>query len=103
MQKAEGRRQKAKPKSFILSFCLLPFAFCLLPFAFCLLIAFCLCSTAAAQGPAGATIIVLPFETPAQEPRLTWMREGAAILLGETLAAAGGGVVDREGRVEGVE
>ena len=29
-----------------------------------------------AQVPAGAVIIVLPFENPTQEPRLTWMREG---------------------------
>ena len=53
-----------------------------------------------AQVPAGATIIVLPFENPTQEPRLTWMREGAAILLGETLAAAGEVVVDREERLQ---
>ena len=78
--------QKAKRKPFVLCFCLLPFAFCL--------------SSAAAQVPAGATIIVLPFENPAQEPRLTWMREGAAILLGETLAAAGEAVVDREERLQ---
>jgi len=53
-----------------------------------------------AQVPAGATIIVLPFENPAQEPRLTWMREGAAILLGETLAASGETVIDREERLQ---
>ena len=53
-----------------------------------------------AQVPAGATIIVLPFENPTQEPRLAWMREGAAILLGETLAAAGETVIDREERLQ---
>jgi tetratricopeptide (TPR) repeat protein len=53
-----------------------------------------------AQVPAGATIIVLPFENPTQEPRLAWMREGAAILLGETLAAAGEAVIDREERLQ---
>jgi tetratricopeptide (TPR) repeat protein/TolB-like protein len=67
--------------------------FCLLPFAFCL------SSVAAAQIPAGSAIIVLPFENPTQEARLTWMREGAAILLSETLAAAGEIVVDREERL----
>ena len=44
--------------------------------------------------------MVLPFENPTQEPRLTWMREGAAILLSETLAAAGEIVVDREERLQ---
>jgi len=53
-----------------------------------------------AQVPAGAVIIVLPFENPTQEPRLAWMREGAAILLTETLAAAGEIVVDREERLQ---
>jgi predicted Zn-dependent protease/TolB-like protein len=69
--------------------------FRLLPFAFCLLAA-----PALAQVPAGAAIIVLPFENPTQEARLTWMREGAAILLGETLAAAGEIVVVREERLQ---
>jgi len=67
--------------------------FCLLPFAFCL------SSVAAAQISPGSAIIVLPFENPTQEARLTWMREGAAILLSETLAAAGEIVVDREERL----
>lgn len=78
--------QKAKLLASI-ALCLLPFAFCLSP-------------TASAQVPAGATIIVLPFENPTQEPRLTWMREGAAILLGETLSAAGEVVIDREERLQ---
>jgi tetratricopeptide (TPR) repeat protein len=56
-----------------------------------------------AQVPAGATVIVLPFENPAQEPRLTWMREGAAILLGETLAAAGEAVIEREERLQALD
>ena len=86
MQQAPGRRQKAQELAAI--------AFCLVPFAFCL------STTAAAQVPAGATIIVLPFENPTQEPRLTWMREGAAILLGETLSAAGEAVIEREQRLQ---
>jgi tetratricopeptide (TPR) repeat protein/TolB-like protein len=53
-----------------------------------------------AQVPAGATVIVLPFDNPAQEARLAWMREGAAILLTETLAAAGETVIDREQRLQ---
>jgi tetratricopeptide (TPR) repeat protein len=55
---------------------------------------------AAAQVPAGTAVIVLPFDNPAQEPRLTWMREGAAIVLSEVLAAAGEITVDREERLQ---
>jgi tetratricopeptide (TPR) repeat protein/TolB-like protein len=69
-------------------------AFSLLLFAFCLFV-----SHASAQVPPGSAIVVLPFENPTQEARLTWMREGAAILLSETLAAAGEIVVDREERL----
>ena len=58
---------------------------------------------ALAQVPPGAAIIVLPFENPTQEARLTWMREGAAILLSETLAAAGEIVVDREERLQALD
>src|SRR5215213_3890780 len=68
--------------------------FSLLSFTFCLGV-----SRASAQIPAGAATIVVPFENPTQEARLTWMREGAAILLGETLAAAGEIVIDREERL----
>ena len=68
--------------------------FCFLALAFCLFV-----SHASAQIPPGSAIIVLPFENPTQEARLTWMREGAAILLSETLAAAGEIVVDREERL----
>ena len=70
-------------------------AFLALPFAFCLLT-----RTAAAQIPDEAAIMVLPFENPTQEPRLAWMREGAAILLTEALAAAGENVVIREERLQ---
>ncbi len=55
---------------------------------------------ASAQVPAGATIIVLPFDNPTQEARLAWMREGAAILLSESLAAAGDTVIEREERLQ---
>ena len=56
--------------------------------------------SAFAQVPAGAAIIVLPFDNPTQEARLAWMREGAAILLTETLATAGENVIDREERLQ---
>jgi tetratricopeptide (TPR) repeat protein/TolB-like protein len=69
--------------------------FCLVPLAFCLSV-----SSAAAQIPDDAAVIVLPFENPTQEARLTWMREGAAILLTESLAAAGEIVVTREERLQ---
>ncbi|HJU43665.1 MAG TPA: tetratricopeptide repeat protein [Vicinamibacterales bacterium] len=60
--------------------------------------AFCL---ALAQAQAGAeAAVVLPFENPAHEPRLTWMREGAAILLTDALAALGTPVVEREERLQ---
>jgi tetratricopeptide (TPR) repeat protein/TolB-like protein len=53
-----------------------------------------------AQVPAGAPVVVIPFDNPTREPRLAWMREGAAILLSEMLAAAGESVVDREDRLQ---
>lgn len=49
---------------------------------------------------ASAQTLVVPFDNPAQEPRLVWMREGAAILLSELLAAAGETVLDREERLQ---
>jgi tetratricopeptide (TPR) repeat protein len=55
---------------------------------------------AALQAPADAPFVVLPFDNPTQEPRLTWMREGAAILLTDALAAAGAPVVEREERLQ---
>lgn len=54
----------------------------------------------AAQVPPAAPIIVLPFENPTQEARLTWMREGAAILLSELLSAAGDTAIDRDERLQ---
>jgi predicted Zn-dependent protease/TolB-like protein len=83
-QKAKGRRQKV-----------LAFFFCLLPFAFCLVL-----GLPQASAQADAPLVVLPFENPAQEPRLTWMREGAAILLTDELAALGMPVIEREERLQ---
>ena len=54
----------------------------------------------AGQVPEGAPLVVIPFENPAGEPRLTWMREGSAILLSDVLAAAGETVIDREERLQ---
>jgi tetratricopeptide (TPR) repeat protein/TolB-like protein len=55
---------------------------------------------AAAQATAAAPIVVLPFENPTQDARLTWMREGAAILLSEMLMSSGDNVIDREERLQ---
>jgi tetratricopeptide (TPR) repeat protein/TolB-like protein len=52
-----------------------------------------------AQVPVGASVLVLPFDNPKQEPRLTWMREGAAVLLTDLLAVSGERVIDREERL----
>ena len=49
---------------------------------------------------ASAQALVIPFDNPAQEARLTWMREGAAILLSEMLAVAGEVTIDREERLQ---
>lgn len=56
-------------------------------------------SGSAAQVPAGAPVLVLPFDNPTQEPRLAWMREGAAVLLTDLLAAGGERVISREERL----
>ena len=55
--------------------------------------------SALAQVPTGASVLVLPFDNPRQEPRLAWMREGAAVLLTDLLAASGERVIDREERL----
>jgi len=52
-----------------------------------------------AQVPTGASVLVLPFDNPKQEPRLAWMREGAAVVLTDLLAASGERVIDREERL----
>jgi len=68
----------------------------------CLLAAAIVAPVAArAQTPAAAApTVVLPFENPTQEPRLAWLREGAAILLSEMLIGAGETVVEREERLQ---
>jgi Tfp pilus assembly protein PilF/TolB-like protein len=55
---------------------------------------------AAAQVPADAPTVVVPFDNSAQDPRLAWMREGAAILLTDALAASGMRVIEREERLQ---
>ncbi len=45
----------------------------------------------------------MPFENTRQDPRLTWMREGAAVLVTELLTAAGESVIDREERLRAFE
>ena len=87
MQNAECRMQNGWTK---LSFCIL-FAFCILHSAF---------ATVSAQVPADGPAVVIPFDNPAQDPRLAWLREGAAILLTDALAAIGVAVVEREERLQ---
>ena len=53
----------------------------------------------AAQVPPGAPVLVLPFDNPKQDARLAWMREGAAVLLTDLLAASGEPVIDRQERL----
>ena len=55
---------------------------------------------AAAQEPADAPVVVIPFDNPTQEPRLAWLREGAAILLTDALAAIGAPMIEREERLQ---
>ena len=57
-------------------------------------------AVARAQVPPGAPVLVIPFDNPSQQARLTWMREGAAILLSEMLGIAGEIVIDREERLQ---
>src|SRR5688500_78250 len=58
-----------------------------------------LCMTASAQEPDGPSVVI-PFDNPTQDARLAWMREGAAILLTDALAAIGVPVVEREERLQ---
>jgi tetratricopeptide (TPR) repeat protein len=53
-----------------------------------------------AQPPADGPSVVVPFDNPSQEARLAWMREGAAILLTDALAASGTQVIEREERLQ---
>jgi tetratricopeptide (TPR) repeat protein/TolB-like protein len=87
MRKAEGRRQKAKIRALVCG--ILFIAFGLLHFAFRI-------AAQAADDP----LIVIPFDNPSQEARLAWMREGAAVLLTDVLAAAGAPVIEREERLQ---
>lgn len=57
-------------------------------------------TAAPAQIPPGALVIVLPFDNLKHEPRLAWMREGAAILLTDLLSASGEATIDREDRLQ---
>jgi predicted Zn-dependent protease/TolB-like protein len=86
MPNAEGKMQTRKPGPRL--FCIL-FAFCVLHSAF-----------ASAQEPFEGPAVVIPFDNPTQEARLAWLREGAAILLTDALAAIGVQVVEREERLQ---
>ena len=50
--------------------------------------------------PADGPLVVVPFDNPAQEARLAWMREGAAILLTDALSSAGVQIIQREERLQ---
>lgn len=67
----------------------------------CILSALCLVHAAqlSAQSLDGLAVVV-PFDNPVQEARLGWLREGAAILLTDSLAAAGTQVIEREERLQ---
>ena len=69
---------------------------------FCIIFAFCIVHSAfpSAQEPIEGPAVVIPFDNPTQEARLAWMREGAAILLTDALAAIGVQVVEREERLQ---
>ena len=71
-------------------------ALCIVHWALCIAFA----PLASAQPAADAPIVVLPFDNPDHEPRLAWLREGAAILLSDALSALGADVVTREERLE---
>ena len=70
------------------------------PAAFVLASVIACAATASAQEAGDGPIIVLPFDNPSQEARLAWMREGAAILLTDVLAAAGAPIIEREERLQ---
>ena len=86
MQNAQCRMQKRKPG--LRLYCILS-AFCILPSAF-----------PSAQPPADGPAVVIPFDNPTHDPRLAWLREGAAILLTDALVAIGVPVVEREERLQ---
>ncbi|MCC7125284.1 MAG: tetratricopeptide repeat protein [Acidobacteria bacterium] len=54
---------------------------------------------AAAQLPAGSSVVVLPFENPNGVLRVEWLREGLAVLVGDALDAGGMHVVSRDERL----
>ncbi len=57
-----------------------------------------LAAGASAQDAAGAVTVVLPFDGPAGDSRVHWMREGVAVLLDEILESRGVVVVGRDER-----
>ncbi len=69
---------------------------------FCILVAFCILHSAfpSAQEPDDGPTVVIQFDNPTQDARLAWMREGAAILLTDALAAIGVAVIEREERLQ---
>jgi len=65
-----------------------------------------LAAGAAAQAPAAAAavrVLVLPFDNASRQARLSWMGEGAAILLAEQLDGRGVDALNRDERVRAFE
>jgi Tfp pilus assembly protein PilF/TolB-like protein len=57
---------------------------------------------AADQSPYRETL-VMPFENPQTEPRLYWLGEGSAVVLGDYLESFGAATISRDARVEAFE
>ena len=59
--------------------------------------------------PAGARtsppdrVLVMPFESQVRDPRLSWLREGAAVLLTDALRSAGAAAMTRDERLSAFE
>ena len=62
-----------------------------------------LAQPAATQRPANDRILVVPFENAAHEPRLHWLSEASAVLLGDELRARGLPAISRDDRVRAFE
>lgn len=61
---------------------------------------FVIAAAPATAQPVSQPFAVIPFDNPAHDPRLAWLREGAAILLTDALAATGAPVIEREERLQ---
>ncbi len=60
-------------------------------------------ASAAAQNASSSRILVVPFDNVQREPRLHWLTEASAMLLGDELRARGLGAIGRDERVRAFE